>query len=75
MLKIVLASQSPRRKKLLSQLELDFEIIPSTSEEIITSDNPEQVVTDLAFQKAEEVAKKLFRIVGNWRRHYCCIQR
>ncbi|MCR9132339.1 MAG: Maf family protein [bacterium] len=57
MLKIVLASQSPRRKKLLSQLGLVFEIIPSTSEEIVTSDNPEKVVTDLAFQKAEEVAK------------------
>lgn len=57
MLKIVLASQSPRRKKLLSQLGLVFEIIPSTSEEIVTSDIPEQVVTDLAFQKAEEVAK------------------
>ncbi len=57
MLKIVLASQSPRRKKLLSQLGLNFEVKPSTCEEIITSSNPVEVVSSLSFQKAEEVAK------------------
>ena len=56
MLKIVLASQSPRRKKLLNQLGFRFEIIPSTCAEIITSTKPTQVVTELALQKATEVA-------------------
>ena len=58
MLKIVLASRSPRRRKLLSQIGLEFEVHPSTNEEIISSDNPIEVVLDLAEQKAEEVAIK-----------------
>ena len=59
MLKIVLASQSPRRKKLLDQLGLLFEIIPSTCDEVITSRNPTEVVTELASQKAMEVAGRI----------------
>jgi septum formation protein len=58
MLKIVLASQSPRRKKLLNQLGLIFEISPSDKEEIITSDIPSEIVESLSFQKAEDVAPK-----------------
>ncbi|GAB5408248.1 MAG: Maf family protein [Balneolaceae bacterium] len=59
MLKIVLASQSPRRKKLLSQLGFIFEIIPSKSEEIITGNNPIEIVTELSLQKAVEVSSKV----------------
>ncbi|MBO6794354.1 MAG: septum formation inhibitor Maf [Balneolaceae bacterium] len=58
MLKIVLASQSPRRKKLLSQLGLTFDVKPSTCEEIITSNNPVEVVSSLSLQKAEEVSSR-----------------
>ena len=56
MLKIVLASKSPRRKKLLSQLGIEFQVVPSTGDEIISSQNPEDVVLELAKQKASEVA-------------------
>ncbi len=56
MLKIVLASQSPRRKKLLSQLGFIFEIIPSNIEEIITSNVPVDIVNELSLQKAMDVA-------------------
>jgi len=56
MLKIVLASQSPRRKKLLSQIGFIFEIIPSNTEEIITSNNPIDIVNELSLQKAKDVA-------------------
>lgn len=59
MLKIVLASQSPRRKKLLNQLGLIFEILPSHKEEIITSSDPVQIVTELALQKALDVSKNI----------------
>ena len=59
MLKIVLASKSPRRKKLLQQLGLAFEIIPSTTEEVFTSSVPEEIVTSLALQKAEDVASEV----------------
>lgn len=58
MLKIVLASKSPRRKKLLTQLGLIFEISPSHKEEIISSSTPAEVVEELAIQKAEDVAHK-----------------
>jgi len=52
----VLASQSPRRKKLLSQIGFIFEIIPSNTEEIITSNNPIDIVNELSLQKAKDVA-------------------
>ena len=36
MSQIILASQSPRRKELLEQIGLEFEICPAKGEEIIT---------------------------------------
>lgn len=59
MLKIVLASQSPRRKKLLNQLGIIFEIIPSNTDEIITSTNPVDIVSELSLQKAKDVANQV----------------
>lgn len=59
MLKVVLASKSPRRKKLLQQLGLIFEILPSNSEETISSDVPEEIVQQLALEKALDVAPKV----------------
>ena len=56
MSQIILASQSPRRKELLEQIGLEFEICPSKGEEIITKTIPEEVVMELSKQKAEEVA-------------------
>ena len=56
MSQIILASQSPRRKELLEQIGLEFEICPAKGEEIITKTVPEEVVRELSKQKAEEVA-------------------
>ena len=56
MKRIILASQSPRRRELLTQIGLKFEVIPSTVEEVITSINPVEVVQELAQQKARDVA-------------------
>lgn len=53
---IILASGSPRRKELLEQIGLTFEICPAKGEEIITKSMPEEVVMELSKQKAEEVA-------------------
>jgi len=53
---IILASASPRRKELLEQIGLDFEIIPAKGEEIITKTAPHEVVMELSRQKALEVA-------------------
>ena len=56
MSQIILASQSPRRKELLEQIGLEFEICPAKGEEIITKSIPEEVVMELSKQKAEEVS-------------------
>ena len=56
MRQIILASASPRRKELLEQIGLEFEICPAKGEEVITSIVPEEVVQELSRQKAEEVA-------------------
>ncbi len=56
MKQIILASASPRRKELLEQIGLEFEIIPAKGEEVITKTAPEEVVMELSRQKAIEVA-------------------
>ena len=59
MKKIVLASASPRRSELLKQAGMDFIVIPSKGEEIVTKTHPAQVVEELSLQKAREVAKRI----------------
>ena len=61
MAQIILASASPRRSELLRQAGMDFIVIPSIGEEVITSTHPAQVVEELSAQKAREVAD---RIIG-----------
>ena len=56
MSQIVLASGSPRRKELLEQVGLEFEVCPAKGEEVITSTIPEEVVVELSQQKAQEIA-------------------
>lgn len=59
-MRIILASKSPRRKALLEQLGLEFEIVPSTADEkAITENDPRELVKKLAGLKAESVAKTL----------------
>lgn len=53
---IILASASPRRKELLEQIGLQFDICPAKGEEVITKTIPYEVVQELASQKAKEVA-------------------
>lgn len=54
--RLVLASASPRRRELLAQIGISPEIVPSTIEEMITTDVPEEAVMELSRQKAEDVA-------------------
>lgn len=58
-MRYVLASASPRRRQLLGSLGINFEIIPATDDEHITSDVPSEVVTSLSEQKAKEIFHKL----------------
>ena len=52
---IVLASQSPRRRELLGRVHIPFEVLPAKGEEKMQDGSPENVVMDLARQKAAEV--------------------
>ena len=52
---IILASGSPRRRELLTQIGLEFTVIPSTKEEVIRFEDPALTVEDLSRQKAEDV--------------------
>lgn len=56
---IILASGSPRRKELLELIGVEFKIITSNKEEVITSSNPEEVVKELSLMKAQDVAKNV----------------
>ena len=56
---IILGSASPRRKELLDRMGLEFEVIPSKGEEIITKEAPSDIVTELAGKKAEAVAHEV----------------
>ena len=56
MSQIILASASPRRKALLEQIGMEFEICPAKGEEVITESRPDAVGSELSRQKAEEVA-------------------
>lgn len=56
MLPIILASGSPRRREILSELGVPFRVCPSTLEEKITESSPELAVKELAAQKAEDIA-------------------
>lgn len=56
MKRVILASASPRRKELLSQVGVVFEVIPSTEEENCAETEPAKIVELLARRKAESVA-------------------
>lgn len=58
-MRIILASQSPRRRELLEMLGYPFEVKVSEAEEKITSTNPAQVTEELSCQKAETVAEQI----------------
>lgn len=52
---IILASASPRRKELLTQVGLTFAVHPADCEEIISGDTPDKISEALALQKANAV--------------------
>lgn len=60
-MKIILASKSPRRRDLLTQIGFDYEYIPSDREEKILSSIPSEVAEGLSAQKAEDVYERLCR--------------
>lgn len=58
-MKIILASASPRRKELLKQIGMSFKTMPSIREEKITKNTPEEIVEELSYQKAVDICGQL----------------
>lgn len=54
-MKVILASQSPRRKELLAKIVSNFLVVPSSCAEISTQSDPKLYVCELATQKATDV--------------------
>ena len=54
--RIVLASNSPRRKDILKKINLDFKVIPSNIIEDFDKTNPSTHVQTCAFEKAKKVS-------------------
>ena len=60
MCKIILASNSPRRKKIMSDLGLEFEVMPSNYDEKLETDTfSYDLIEDLATQKALDVVRRV----------------
>lgn len=58
-MRVVLASKSPRRKEILQNLGVDFDIVTADADESSDIADPASLVTELASRKGEAVAKKL----------------
>ena len=58
MRKLIMASQSPRRREILEQVGFDFSVIPSDVEEKPGGTLPDEVVIELSLQKAMDVYQK-----------------
>lgn len=56
--RIILASGSPRRKEILSQIGASYEVIVSDCDESTSCTEPEALVRELSYKKAEAVAKE-----------------
>lgn len=61
MLPIILASASPRRKELLEQIGVDFQVVPADVDEEIPWEEPVRTVKELARRKAYNVAERIHR--------------
>lgn len=59
MKRIILASASPRRRELLTQIGFDFTVMPSDVEENPASTLPQDIVIELSKEKARDVWEKI----------------
>ena len=60
-MKVILASQSPRRRELLRRICSEFEVVPSGVDETLEAGRLAPAVTNLALRKAEAVAQRVGR--------------
>ena len=60
--RLVLASASPRRRQIMEDMGLDFEVVPPTDSAecgMCSGESPYELVARLAFQKATDVARRV----------------
>jgi septum formation protein len=58
-MRVILASQSPRRRELLASIGVQFDVIPSDIPEVrAAGESPEEYVARLSRQKAEKIAEQ-----------------
>lgn len=65
MIRYVLASGSPRRRELMEQAGISFEIAQAQGEEISTKETPGDIVEELSQKKAAEVAERYLKKYKN----------
>lgn len=58
-MQLVLASASPRRRELLSQIGMEFSVMPSTKEENAKATEAGELVQELSRQKAEDIWEQI----------------
>ncbi|MCM1101574.1 MAG: Maf family protein [Clostridium sp.] len=63
--KIILASASPRRRELLTQIGLEFEVMVSDAEEQLDATAPREVVQELSARKAKAVDAEYMAKAGS----------
>ena len=56
---IILASKSPRRREILENLGVKFTVVTADTDENSDIQNPEELVKELAYRKANAVKEKL----------------
>lgn len=59
MYRIILASESPRRKEIMEQMDITYETMPSNVKEEAEENSPEKLVEALAIVKARDVVNRL----------------
>lgn len=63
-MRVILGSASPRRREILSQAGIGYEVVVSDCEEVITKTLPPEVVSELSVAKAEDVWNKICEADG-----------
>lgn len=66
MRKIILASGSPRRRELLEQIGIQFEVMTSNADEITDAEEPEKIVKELSGMKAQAVFDECIKKGGEY---------
>lgn len=56
---VILASKSPRRREILENLGVKFTVVTADTDESSNIQNPEELVKELAYRKANAVKEKL----------------